>query len=92
MKVAAARAIAELADDKLSASYIVPSPLDPRVAPAVTAAVAAAVEAEQSGHQKLTEKGLTEARRRCLPCWGGAAVVVPGKVRAPRTKPEAAPP
>jgi malate dehydrogenase (oxaloacetate-decarboxylating) len=46
MKVAAARAIAELADDKLSASYIVPSPLDPRVAPAVTAAVAAAVEAE----------------------------------------------
>jgi malate dehydrogenase (oxaloacetate-decarboxylating) len=46
MKVAAARAIAELADDKLSASYIVPSPLDPRVAPAVTAAVAAAVETE----------------------------------------------
>jgi malate dehydrogenase (oxaloacetate-decarboxylating) len=46
MKIAAARAIAELAEAELSADYIVPSPLDPRVAPAVTAAVAAAVEAE----------------------------------------------
>ena len=46
MKLAAARAIAALADEDLSADYIVPSPLDPRVAPAVAAAVAAAVEAE----------------------------------------------
>ena len=46
MKLAAARAIAELADEDLSADYIVPSPLDPRVAPAVAAAVAAAVDAE----------------------------------------------
>ncbi|KQN89580.1 NAD(P)-dependent malic enzyme [Arthrobacter sp. Leaf69] len=46
MKLAAARAIAELADEDLSADYIVPSPLDSRVAPAVAAAVAAAVEAE----------------------------------------------
>jgi malate dehydrogenase (oxaloacetate-decarboxylating) len=46
MKLAAAYAIAELAAEDLSADYIVPSPLDPRVAPAVTAAVAAAVEAE----------------------------------------------
>jgi malate dehydrogenase (oxaloacetate-decarboxylating) len=46
MKLAAARAIAALAEDGLSADYIVPSPLDPRVAPAVSAAVAAAVEAE----------------------------------------------
>ncbi|MGO4230627.1 NADP-dependent malic enzyme [Arthrobacter sp. YAF34] len=46
MKLAAARAIAELAEDELSADYIVPSPLDPRVAPAVSAAVAAAAEAE----------------------------------------------
>lgn len=46
MKLAAARAIAELAEADLSADYIVPSPLDPRVAPAVTAAVAAAVVAE----------------------------------------------
>ncbi|MET3812000.1 malate dehydrogenase (oxaloacetate-decarboxylating) [Arthrobacter sp. UYEF3] len=46
MKLAAARAIAELAESELSVDYIVPSPLDPRVAPAVSAAVAAAVEAE----------------------------------------------
>ncbi|WP_211877464.1 NAD(P)-dependent malic enzyme [Pseudarthrobacter albicanus] len=46
MKLAAARAIAALAAEDLSADYIVPSPLDPRVAPAVSAAVAAAVEAE----------------------------------------------
>ncbi|MEC5180451.1 NAD(P)-dependent malic enzyme [Arthrobacter sp. CG_A4] len=46
MKLAAARAIAALAENDLSADYIVPSPLDPRVAPAVSAAVAAAVEAE----------------------------------------------
>ncbi|MDQ0030037.1 NAD(P)-dependent malic enzyme [Arthrobacter bambusae] len=44
MKIAAARAIAALAEGELSADYIVPSPLDPRVAPAVTAAVAAAAE------------------------------------------------
>lgn len=46
MKLAAARAIAGLAEADLSADYIVPSPLDPRVAPAVAAAVAAAVETE----------------------------------------------
>ncbi len=45
MKLAAARAIAALVDGDLSADYIVPSPLDPRVAPAVAAAVAAAVDA-----------------------------------------------
>jgi malate dehydrogenase (oxaloacetate-decarboxylating) len=44
MKIAAAHAIAALAEEELSADYIVPSPLDPRVAPAVTAAVAAAAE------------------------------------------------
>jgi malate dehydrogenase (oxaloacetate-decarboxylating) len=46
MKLAAARAIADLAAEDLSADYIVPSPLDPRVAPAVTAAVAAAADAQ----------------------------------------------
>ncbi|MGO4384412.1 NAD(P)-dependent malic enzyme [Specibacter sp. RAF43] len=44
MKLAAAQAIAGLAAPDLTADYIVPSPLDPRVAPAVAAAVAAAVE------------------------------------------------
>lgn len=46
MKIAAAYAIAELATDKLSSDYIVPSPLDPRVMPAVAAAVQAAVVAQ----------------------------------------------
>jgi len=48
MKVAAANAIAEIAAEKLSADYIIPSPLDARVAPAVTAAVMAAAEADQA--------------------------------------------
>ena len=42
MKVAAARAIADLVGEELAPDHIVPSPLDPRVAPAVAAAVAAA--------------------------------------------------
>ncbi|GAA0540884.1 NADP-dependent malic enzyme [Paractinoplanes ferrugineus] len=42
MKVAAADAIAAIVTDELRADAIVPSPLDPRVAPAVAAAVAAA--------------------------------------------------
>jgi malate dehydrogenase (oxaloacetate-decarboxylating) len=44
MKVAAAAAIVELVGDDLSVDYIIPSPLDPCVAPAVTAAVIAAAE------------------------------------------------
>ncbi|WP_429953361.1 NAD(P)-dependent malic enzyme [Leucobacter rhizosphaerae] len=43
MKIAAAHAISELALEGLSVDRIVPSPLDPRVAPAVAAAVIAAV-------------------------------------------------
>ena len=46
MKLAAAHAIAELAEEDLSSEFIVPSPLDPRVMPAVSAAVQAAVVAE----------------------------------------------
>ncbi|WP_189328954.1 NAD(P)-dependent malic enzyme [Actinoplanes ianthinogenes] len=42
MKVAAADAIAAIVADELRPDAIVPSPLDPRVAPAVAAAVAAA--------------------------------------------------
>jgi malate dehydrogenase (oxaloacetate-decarboxylating) len=44
MKVAAAEAIAEVVADDLRPEAIVPSPLDPRVAPAVAAAVSAAAE------------------------------------------------
>lgn len=47
MKLAASRAIAEVAKDGLDVSHIVPSPLDPRVAPAVAAAVKAAAIARQ---------------------------------------------
>jgi malate dehydrogenase (oxaloacetate-decarboxylating) len=46
MKVAAADAIAAVVADTLSPDAIVPSPLDPRVAPAVATAVAAAARRE----------------------------------------------
>ena len=46
MKVAAAEAIHAVVGDDLDPEYIVPSPLDPRVCPAVTEAVGAAVEDE----------------------------------------------
>jgi malate dehydrogenase (oxaloacetate-decarboxylating) len=44
MKVAAAEAIHSVVGDDLARDYIVPSPLDPRVCPAVAAAVGAAVD------------------------------------------------
>lgn len=44
MKIAAAEAIFSVVGDDLAADHIVPSPLDPRVGPAVAAAVAAAAE------------------------------------------------
>ncbi|WP_433497801.1 NAD(P)-dependent malic enzyme [Sphaerimonospora sp. CA-214678] len=40
MKVAAATALAEVVGDDVSEAYVIPSPFDARVAPAVTAAVA----------------------------------------------------
>jgi malate dehydrogenase (oxaloacetate-decarboxylating) len=43
MKLAAAGAIAAVVGDDLAPGYVVPSPLDRRVAPAVAEAVAAAV-------------------------------------------------
>ncbi|MFF2651306.1 NADP-dependent malic enzyme [Streptomyces sp. NPDC058045] len=46
MKIAAAEALADVVGDELSAEYVIPSPFDERVAPAVTAAVAAAARAE----------------------------------------------
>ncbi|MSW63589.1 MAG: NAD-dependent malic enzyme [Actinobacteria bacterium] len=46
MKLAAATAIADVVGDDVRADYIVPSPLDRRVAEAVAAAVAAAARAE----------------------------------------------
>ncbi|MFZ2176981.1 MAG: NADP-dependent malic enzyme [Rhodococcus sp. (in: high G+C Gram-positive bacteria)] len=46
MKLAAAEAIHSVVGDELAVDKIVPSPLDPRVAPAVAEAVAAAARAE----------------------------------------------
>ena len=46
MKLAAANAIADLVGDDLSEAYVVPSPFDPRVAPAVSAAVADAARGD----------------------------------------------
>ncbi|MFF8195982.1 NADP-dependent malic enzyme [Streptomyces bobili] len=45
MKLAAAEALAGVVGDDLAADYVIPSPFDERVAPAVTAAVAAAARA-----------------------------------------------
>jgi malate dehydrogenase (oxaloacetate-decarboxylating) len=42
MKLAAARAIADLVAAELRTDYVVPSPFDPRVGPAVAEGVAAA--------------------------------------------------
>ncbi len=42
MKVAAANALADLVGDELREDYVIPSPFDPRVGPAVSTAVAAA--------------------------------------------------
>jgi malate dehydrogenase (oxaloacetate-decarboxylating) len=46
MKVAAANALASVVGDDISATYVIPSPFDKRVAPAVTAAVAAQARAD----------------------------------------------
>jgi malate dehydrogenase (oxaloacetate-decarboxylating) len=42
MKLAAATALADLVGEDLREDYVIPSPFDPRVAPAVSAAVATA--------------------------------------------------
>ena len=46
MKLAAARALADVIADELAPDHIIPSPFDPRVAPAVAAAVAAAAKSD----------------------------------------------
>ena len=46
MKLAASEALAAVVGDELSADCVIPSPFDPRVAPAVADAVAAAARAE----------------------------------------------
>ncbi len=58
MKIAAARAIADLIDeDELRPDYVIPAPFDPRVAPSVAAAVAkAAMDTGMARIQVDTEK------------------------------------
>ena len=46
MKLAAANALAALVGDDLAEDYVIPSPFDPRVGPAVATAVAAAARAD----------------------------------------------
>ncbi|MEW2544840.1 NADP-dependent malic enzyme [Streptomyces sp. NPDC047002] len=46
MKIAAADALADVVGDDLAADFVIPSPFDERVAPAVTAAVAAAARVD----------------------------------------------
>ncbi|GAA3057670.1 MULTISPECIES: NADP-dependent malic enzyme [Actinomycetes] len=58
MKVAAATAIADIVGEELSAEYIVPSPLDERVAAGVAAAVIAA--AHQDGVTEGVADGVTD--------------------------------
>jgi malate dehydrogenase (oxaloacetate-decarboxylating) len=58
MKVAAAEAIAEVVSDELRPDRIVPSPLDPRVAPAVAAAVARAAECDGVGRRVVASDSL----------------------------------
>ena len=51
MKMAAARALADLVGDQLSEDYIIPAAVDPRVGPAVAKAVAEA--ARRSGAARI---------------------------------------
>src|SRR5690606_28317267 len=57
MKLAAAEALASVVGDDLAADYVIPSPFDERVAPAVTAAVAAAARAEGVARRGRRRRG-----------------------------------
>ena len=50
MKLAAAEALADLVGDELTEVFIIPSPFDPRVGPAVAAAVSAAARRDGVAH------------------------------------------
>jgi hypothetical protein len=73
MKVAAAEAIAAIVGDELAADYVIPSPFDRSVAPAVAEAVAS--KARELGHvrpgshgslERETEAQAHEAARRAV--------------------------
>jgi malate dehydrogenase (oxaloacetate-decarboxylating) len=67
MKMAAAEAIAEVVSDELRADAIVPSPLDPRVAPAVAAAVARAAERDGVARRLGSGRVDTPVRQSFVP-------------------------
>lgn len=68
MKIAAANAIAELVEDeRRSKDYVIPNPLDPRVAPAVAYAVAKAAMAEGVAKAPVDLKAYKEALKKRFP-------------------------
>ncbi len=68
MKLAAAKAIAALvADNELNAEYVIPSPFDPRVAPAVAANVARiAIETGVARKTDITPEQVAEHTRQLV--------------------------
>ncbi len=68
MKLAAAKALASLvADDELKAEYVIPSPFDPRVAPAVAKYVAqAAIETGVAQKTDITPDQVAEHTRQLV--------------------------
>jgi malate dehydrogenase (oxaloacetate-decarboxylating) len=67
MKVAAAYAIAELiADEQLSPDYVIPSPFDERVAPAVAKAVAKAAQDSGVARLSVDPEAIAERTRAML--------------------------
>ncbi|NLC76267.1 MAG: NAD-dependent malic enzyme [Clostridia bacterium] len=67
MKIAAAYAIAELiSEDELRPDYVIPSPFDPRVAPAVAKAVAKAAQDSGVARLSIDPEIIAERTRKLL--------------------------
>jgi malate dehydrogenase (oxaloacetate-decarboxylating) len=64
MKIAAAKALADLVGDQLSPDMVLPAPLDPRIVPVVAAAVAVAAVESGVARVKITaEEAAASARK-----------------------------
>lgn len=66
MKIAAVQAIAQFVGDKLAPDYVIPSPLDERVAPAVAAAVAEAAIKSGVARLKVDPEVVAENCRKMM--------------------------
>jgi len=66
MKVAAVHAIAQFVGDDLSSDYVIPNPLDPRVAPAVAAAVAEAAIKSGVAQKNISPQEVAENCKRMM--------------------------